>query len=104
MKTLIQSVMVAAMVALAPAGFAGDININTATAEELASELKGVGMNKAYAIVTYREQFGLFQSPDDLSGVKGIGLRTIDMNRESIKLEVEEEVKAKAKAKAKAKK
>jgi len=97
-KTIIQAVTVAVLVALAPAGFAGDININTANAEELASELKGVGINKAHAIVAYREQFGEFQSPDDLSGVKGIGLRTVDMNRDSIKLEVEVEAKSKSKA------
>ena len=88
MKTFIQTIVAAALLTLAPLGFAGDININTANAEELASELKGVGLNKAKAIVAYREQHGLFASPDDLSGVKGIGLRTIDMNRDSIRLEV----------------
>ena len=88
MNTLIQTVLLAALLSLAPLGFAGDININTANAEELAAELKGVGLSKAKAIVAYREQHGLFSSPDELSGVKGIGLRTIDMNRDSIKLEV----------------
>ena len=90
MKTLIQAAIASLLLALAPAGFAGDININTATAEQLASELKGVGLNKAKAIVAYRKQHGLFKSPDELSGVKGIGLRTVDMNRESFKLEVED--------------
>ncbi len=94
MRTFIQALVVAAMVALAPTGFADDININTAGAQELASGLKGVGINKAHAIVAYREQFGFFKSPDDLSGVKGIGVRTIDMNRDSIRLEVEEEKSA----------
>lgn len=90
MKALIQATIASLLLVLAPMGFAGDININTATAEELASELKGVGLNKAKAIVAYREQHGLFKSPDDLSGVKGIGLRTVDMNRDSIKLEVDD--------------
>ncbi len=91
MRTFFQTVMVAAIVALAPLGFADDININTASAQELASGLKGVGINKAHAIVAYREEYGLFKTPDDLSGVKGIGIRTIDMNRDSIRLEVEKE-------------
>ena len=90
MKTSIQTLVTAAILALAPAGLAGDININTATAEELAAELKGVGLNKAKAIVAYREQHGRFKSPDELSSVKGIGLRTVDINRESIRFEVED--------------
>ena len=89
MKTLIKALAASLLLALAPTGFAGDININTATAEELASELKGVGLNKAKAIVAYREHYGLFSSPDELSSVKGIGLRTVDLNRESIQLKVE---------------
>ncbi len=89
MKTSIQSIVAAALLAVAPVGFAGEVNINTATAEQLASELKGVGLNKAKAIVEYRKQHGAFKTPDDLSGVKGIGLRTVDLNRDSIKLKAD---------------
>ncbi|MFK8031212.1 MAG: ComEA family DNA-binding protein [Gammaproteobacteria bacterium] len=91
MNTLLKIFVAAALLTLSPLSFATDININTASAGELAAELKGVGLSKAKAIVLYREQHGLFSSPDELSGVKGIGLRTIDMNRESIKVEVPEE-------------
>jgi len=56
------------------------ININTATAEELA-ELKGIGLKKAEAIISYREQRGLFTSVEELILVKGIGENTVAKNR-----------------------
>ena len=90
MKASIRTLVVTLLLAMMPSVLAGEININTATAEELASELKGVGLNKAKAIVAYREQHGLFNSPDELSSVKGIGLRTVDLNRDSIKYEVDD--------------
>lgn len=63
---------------------AGPVNINTATAEQIAAELKGVGDSKAQAIVAYRTQNGAFSSADDLVMVKGIGEKTIAANRENI--------------------
>ncbi|MGN0983903.1 MAG: ComEA family DNA-binding protein [Gemmiger sp.] len=47
------------------------ININTATAEELAA-LPGIGEAKAAAIVAYREQNGPFASLQDVAKVKGV--------------------------------
>ncbi len=38
--------------------FADPVNINTASAEELAENLKGVGPKKALAIIEYRETNG----------------------------------------------
>lgn len=63
---------------------AGQVNINTATAEQIATELKGVGNSKAQAIVAYRTQNGAFNSVDDLAMVKGIGEKTVAANRENI--------------------
>ncbi len=63
---------------------AGPVNINTADAPTLAKELNGVGINKANAIVEYRETHGAFKSADDLARVKGIGPATIEKNRENI--------------------
>ena len=37
------------------------VNVNTATAEEIAQALKGVGLKKAEAIVAYRKSNGQFQ-------------------------------------------
>ena len=63
------------------------VNVNTADAEAIQSELKGVGLHKAQAIVAYREANGAFQSADELTHVKGIGLKTVEKNRANILLE-----------------
>jgi len=63
------------------------VNVNSATAEEIAESLKGVGMTKAEAIVSYRTEHGEFKHADELVNVKGIGIRTVDINREYILLE-----------------
>lgn len=62
------------------------VNINTASADELAAALKGVGPSKAEAIINYREANGAFKHIDELVNVKGIGVRTVDLNREFIRL------------------
>lgn len=65
---------------------AGPVNVNTADAETISAELKGVGITKALAIVEFRKANGPFKSPDDLTMVKGIGERTVEINREFILL------------------
>jgi competence protein ComEA len=50
---------------------AGQVNINTATADELMA-LPGIGPAKARAIVEYRTQKP-FKAPEDLLRVRGIG-------------------------------
>ena len=62
------------------------VNVNSANAEEIAESLKGVGLSKAEAIVSYRETNGQFKHVDELVNVKGIGIRTVDINREYILL------------------
>lgn len=59
------------------------IDINTADAVALAS-LDGIGASKAEAIIAYREANGAFETPEDLSKVKGIGSRTIEKNAERL--------------------
>jgi competence protein ComEA len=66
--------------------FAGPVNINTADADTIAAELDGVGLAKAQAIVDYRKKHGPFRSVDDLSLVKGIGDRTVEINRSDIRI------------------
>ncbi|GAM70985.1 DNA uptake protein [Vibrio ishigakensis] len=68
------------------AGIEIRVNINTATSEELAAMLVGVGQKKAEHIVAFRELNGEFKSADDLKLVKGIGQATVDKNRERIEL------------------
>jgi len=78
------------VILLPPVALAGPVNVNTADAATLSAELTGVGMAKAEAIVAYREANGPFRSVDDLVRVKGIGSRTLEMNRGNIRLELPE--------------
>lgn len=63
------------------------VNINDASAAEMAEVLQGVGEAKAQAIVDYREENGAFGSVEELSQVKGIGPSTIEKNEARIALE-----------------
>jgi competence protein ComEA len=63
---------------------AGPVNVNTADAETISESLQGVGLSKARAIVEYRQKHGPFKTADDLSLVKGIGARTVELNRGNI--------------------
>jgi competence protein ComEA len=70
---------------LVGSAFAADkVNINTADAGTLDRVLVGVGPSKAEAIVAYRKANGAFRSADQLASVKGIGLATIEKNRDRI--------------------
>lgn len=53
------------------------LKINSASVEDIYSRLKGIGPKTAQAIVDYRNQYGPFESPEDLLAVKGIGPATI---------------------------
>ncbi|MCG3747915.1 ComEA family DNA-binding protein [Vibrio cincinnatiensis] len=67
-------------------GFTITVNINTASAEEIATLLQGVGLQKAQAIVEYRETNGAFLHKEDLAKVKGIGGATVRKNEKRILL------------------
>lgn len=58
------------------------VNINEADAAELADGLRGVGEARALAIIADREANGAFASVDDLTRVSGIGMATVEANRE----------------------
>ncbi len=67
--------------------FAGQpVDVNNADAATLAKSLDGVGMAKAEAIIQYRTEHGPFRSAEELVNVKGIGLKTVEMNREFIRI------------------
>jgi competence protein ComEA len=66
------------------AAAAGPVNINTADAAKLASELQGVGPALAEAIVADRKANGNFATPEALMRVKGIGARIIEVNKANI--------------------
>ncbi|NOX70254.1 MAG: helix-hairpin-helix domain-containing protein [Gammaproteobacteria bacterium] len=81
-KRILLSIVCACLFPLA--SFAGPVDVNTASAETISAELKGVGMSKAKAIVEYRLANGPFKTPADLMQVKGIGARTIEINASNI--------------------
>ena len=83
--TVLKSLTLA--LALTASAFAADkVNVNSADAATIAAALNGVGEAKAEAIVAYREEHGPFKSADQLAEVKGIGLKTVEKNRELIDL------------------
>lgn len=83
LKPLTHSLLLA--LALAGSAWAADkVNINTADAATIDQVLVNVGPSKAEAIVAWRKQNGAFKSPEQLAQVKGIGLKTVEKNRDRI--------------------
>ena len=62
------------------------VNLNSASAEELAEKLDGVGPARAELIIKYREENGPFSDVEQLLEVKGIGMATLEKNRARILL------------------
>lgn len=60
------------------------VNINTADEETLVAELRGIGVKRAKAILSYRSEHGPFKSIDDLVKIKGISKKIVDKNRNKI--------------------
>ena len=72
---------------LAGTALANDkVNINTADAATIDAVLLNVGPAKAQAIVDYRKANGVFKSAEELAMVKGIGLKTVEKNRDRIEV------------------
>ena len=83
----ILAALAVAALSLSHPAFAGKpVNVNAASASELADSLDGIGEAKAQAIVAYRTANGAFKSADALTEVKGIGLKTVEKNAVFIKL------------------
>jgi len=62
------------------------VSINSASAQELAAVMNGIGIKKAEAIVSYREQFGPFTELEQLKEVPGIGSALVERNLSRLKL------------------
>ena len=84
----IKHLIFAVLLALASTtAFAADkLDINRASAAEIAATMNGIGLAKAEAIVAYRTENGPFKSIDQLAEVKGVGLKTVEKNRELIEV------------------
>jgi len=65
-------------------GTSTKLNLNTADAPTLTTQLTGIGEAKAQAIVAYREANGPFTSVDELLEVKGIGKSLLNKNRDKL--------------------
>ena len=77
MKILVLALMLASFVF-------GSVDINSASLKELSS-LKGIGVKKAEAIVSYRKAH-CFKSVDEIVKVKGIGKKFLQKNKKSLKV------------------
>lgn len=64
------------------------LDINTATAAELAAVMSGVGEKKAEAIVAFRDANGNFESIEQLSRVSGIGDALVTRNKPLLRVVV----------------
>lgn len=84
LQALVLSLALASAAIAAPP--AERVNINTADAAALDRVLLNIGPSKAQAIVAYRKANGPFRSIDQLALVKGVGLKTIEKNRDRIVL------------------
>src|SRR5262245_44255530 len=74
--------------AFAAAKLSGVVNVNTASAEQLAL-LPGIGEMRARDIVAAREQRGGFKRIEDLLAVKGIGEASLAKLRPYVALQGE---------------
>ncbi|KJY85229.1 transporter [Vibrio galatheae] len=94
-----QLLLIMVLICIAPVSYAEDstadpkyagieitVNINTASAQELADLLTGIGIKKAEAIVEYRQEHGKFDSAESLTKVKGIGPSLVSKNQSRIQL------------------
>ena len=83
---LLTTILLFSTSAMSAQAQAAKVNINTATAEQIASAMNGIGDNKAKAIIEYRKSHGKFKSISALENVDGIGSKTIEKNKGNISL------------------
>ncbi len=85
MERTMVAALALALLAGVPA-WAAPVNINDASAEEIAEALRGVGIKRAQQVVDFREKHGRFRSVEQLREVKGFGGKTFELNRHDIRL------------------
>ena len=83
LKSILAPVLLSLMLA-SPAFAQEKVNINTADAATIDRVLVNIGPSKAEAIVAYRKANGAFKSAEQLATVKGVGLKTVEKNRDRI--------------------
>jgi competence protein ComEA len=83
---LLHSLFLTTVLLFSTSAFAEKVNINTASAEQIASAMTGIGESKARAIVEYRTSHGKFKSIAALENVDGIGEKTVAKNKDKLAL------------------
>jgi len=83
LRALLNLVVLAVALLMAPMAWANPVDLNTASAGELDT-LPGIGPSKAAAIVTYRTENGPFATIDALDAVPGIGPATLAGLRDQV--------------------
>ncbi|HYW91897.1 MAG TPA: helix-hairpin-helix domain-containing protein [Gammaproteobacteria bacterium] len=86
MSRLIACLLGFTLYAVTAVALAAPVNVNQASARQIAAALQGIGTVKAKAIVAYRKEHGPFRSVDALSKVDGIGPQTLANIRKDVKL------------------
>jgi competence protein ComEA len=81
---LLSSLVATVLLSTSFSVFATPVNINTASAEQIADALKGIGKSRAELIVAYRKNHGAFTAPEQIVDVKGVGLATFNKNKADI--------------------
>lgn len=82
-KRAVQLVCLCVLVGLTamPVAAQEPVDINSASARELAKTIKGVGKKLSKRIVEFREMYGPFPSVEALTEVRGIGRKVLRRNR-----------------------
>ena len=73
-------------IAFSAASYSDTVNINQASAEELARVLIGIGPAKADRIVAFRRSHGSFKTVEELQEVRGIGPSIVAKNLHKLTL------------------
>lgn len=86
MKNVIRLFAVSLFLLFSSVVLAEVVNINTADAQSMAKNIQGVGLKRAQEIIKFREEHGPFKSVDELTQVKGIGLKLVEKNRDNLRV------------------
>lgn len=86
MNKFITGLVSTGLLVLSGLAHAVPVNINTADAAALAAGITGVGLKRAEAIIDFRDSNGPFRSVDELTRVRGIGLKLVEQNRENLRI------------------
>ncbi|VAW93639.1 hypothetical protein MNBD_GAMMA22-809 [hydrothermal vent metagenome] len=83
MKKIFLSVLMLCVFSI-QAAYADSVDINKADAVTISKNLKGIGLKKAKMIVEFRVANGPFRSIEDITKVKGVGSKILELNKSEI--------------------